>query len=108
MNPKLRVLVRLDLDCTSARIEAHGYVTTRSVEALYVVARRTNSLMPGLALVIDVTHAWVEPEALERLHACSDTGHLPAHIDPLQSACRLSILDPAEAGFAPSLMGLAA
>lgn len=110
MNSKLHVVVRLDLDKTCARIESariavRGHVTARSVEALYVVAKRTNSLMVGLALVLDLTQARVDLGALERLHACVGSGQLPAHIDTLQVGCRLSVLDPS--GYVPTATEMA-
>lgn len=58
------------------------------------MALRTNSLMPGLALILDVSHARVAKDALEELDSCSTTGRLPARIDPLQSDCRISVLGP--------------
>lgn len=94
MTDKLNVLVRVDIDCARAKIAAQGRVTTQSLQALYVVLKRANSLMEGLALEIDVTRARVEPDALKQLRACSQSHHLPAHIDPFQADCKLSILAP--------------
>jgi hypothetical protein len=94
MNHKLRVLVRLDLDGVSANIEVRGNVTHRSIQALYVVAKRVNSLLSNMALVFDLSHAHVEPEALAALHSCSRTRHLPAAVDPEQSNYRLRIIKP--------------
>ena len=95
MDPKLRILVRLDLDCTSVSMVTSGHVTAESVGALYSVVKRANSLMQGLTVIIDVTAAQVDREALEQLQLCSHTKHLPAHIDPLQSDFQLKILAPA-------------
>ena len=95
MNDKLKVLVRLDLDCGQAEVAAQGHVTERSLQALYVVVKRANHLKEGLRLVVDVSHARVEPAAMEQLQACSESRHLPAAVDPLQSECRLSIVAPA-------------
>ena len=108
MNHKLRVLVRLDLDCGQAEVAAQGHVTPQSLQALYVVVKRANHLKEGLHLVLDVSHAVVEPAALEQLQECSASHHLPASIDPLQSECQLSILTPAETALAPRLRRLAA
>ncbi|WP_427006343.1 hypothetical protein [Pseudarthrobacter sp. H2] len=72
-------------------------MTARSLQALYVVVKRANHLREGLRLVVDVSHARVEPAAMEQLQACSDSHHLPAAIDPMQSECRLSIVAPADA-----------
>ena len=93
---KFHVLVRIDRDSARVRVQARGAVTGRNVQALYVVARRANSLMPTLALILDVSHAQVAGDALEELHNCSKVGHLPIRIDPLQTDCRISVLDPYE------------
>lgn len=112
MNDKLKVLVRLDLDCGQAEVAAQGHVTERSLQALYVVVKRANHLKDGLRLVVDVSHARVEPAAMEQLQACSESRHLPAAVDPMQSECRLSIVAPAAeadtAGTAAALSGAGA
>ncbi|MEZ2387968.1 hypothetical protein AB6813_00225 [bacterium RCC_150] len=95
MNEKIKVLVSVDLDCARARIATQGHVTVDSVQALYVVVKRANSLMQGLSLEIDMTSALVEADALAQLRACSQSHHLPARIDPSQADCRISILAPA-------------
>lgn len=110
MNTKLHVVVRLDLDRTcdrieSARITVRGHVTAESVDALYIVAKRANSLMAGLAVLLDLVQARVDPEALERLHVCASSGQLPTHIDTRQAGCRLSVLDPR--GYVPAATGTA-
>jgi hypothetical protein len=99
LNDKLKVLVRLDLDCGEAEVSAQGHVTARSLQALYVVVKRANHLREGLHLVVDVSHARVEPAAMEQLQACLESHHLPAAIDPMQSECSLSIVAPADEAF---------
>ena len=91
---KLQVLVRVDLDCAKARVAAQGHVTSKSVRGLYDVMKRANSLTAGMTLELDMTRARIEPDALEELRTCSRSHHLPAHVDPLQSDYRLSILAP--------------
>lgn len=91
---KLRVLVRVDLDCAKAQVATQGRVTSKSVHGLYDVMKRANSLTAGMTLELDMTRAWIEPDALEELRTCSRSHHLPAHVDPLQSEYRLSILAP--------------
>ena len=103
MTDKLRVLVRVDLDCARARVAAQGHVTGESVQGLYAVMKRANSLMAGLALEIDVTHARIEPDALEQLRVCALSRHLPPDIDPLQSDYTLTIRTPADAAPLPAL-----
>ncbi|MFF2299330.1 hypothetical protein [Arthrobacter sp. NPDC058127] len=108
MTDKLNVLVRVDIDCARAKIAAQGRVTTQNLQALYVVAKRANALMEGLALEIDVTRARVDPDALEQLRACSQSHHLPAHIDPFPTDCKLSILTPRDASTTMRNVSLAA
>jgi hypothetical protein len=91
---KLRVLVRVDLDCAKAQVAAQGHVTSTSVRGLYDVMKRANSLTAGMALELDMTRARIEPDALEELWTCSRSHHLPAHVHPFQSDYRLSILAP--------------
>ncbi|MCP9002095.1 hypothetical protein NFC73_20555 [Pseudarthrobacter sp. RMG13] len=94
MTDKLRVLVRVDLDCAKAQVAAQGHVTSHSVHGLYDVMKRANSLTADMTLEIDVTRAHIEPDALEELRACSRSHHLPARVDPFQADYRLSILAP--------------
>lgn len=96
MNNKLKVLVRLDLDCGEAEVAAQGHVTAKSLQALYVVVKRANHLKEGLRLVVDVSHANVDAAAMEQLQACSEAHHLPASIDPQQAECNLRILAPVD------------
>lgn len=91
---KLRVLVRVDLDCARAQVAAQGHVTCKSVRGLYDVMKRANSLTAGMTLELDMTRARIEPDALEELRACSRSHHLPVGVDPLQSDYRLSIFAP--------------
>lgn len=105
LNDKLKVLVRIDLECGQAEVAAQGHVTAKSLQALYVVVKRANHLKEGLLLVVDVSHARVEPAAMEQLQACSESRHLPAAIDPMQSECRLSIVAPADDAAAGAVVG---
>lgn len=94
VNSKLNIVVRIDLDHATALVIAKGHITVHSVNALYVVVKRANSLRDGLDVKLDVTHAWVDEEALEMLHTASDSQHLPARIDPDQAPCTISVLAP--------------
>ena len=94
MNEKLRVLVSVDLDGATARVKTQGHVTVQSIQGLYDVMKRADSLVPGLALELDMTLAEVEPQALEELRGCARTRHLPVQVDPLQRDYRFSILAP--------------
>ncbi len=94
MNSKLNIVVRVDLDHAKALVIAKGHITVHSVNALYVVVKRANSLLEGLDLKLDISHARVDEEALEMLHTASETHHLPARIDPQQAPCTISVLAP--------------
>ncbi|QOD02607.1 hypothetical protein IDT60_14785 [Pseudarthrobacter sp. BIM B-2242] len=94
MNSKLNIVVRMDLDHAKALVIAKGHITIHSVNALYVVVKRANSLMDGLDLKLDITHARVDEDALETLHAASESHHLPARIDPQQAPCTIHVLAP--------------
>ena len=107
MNSKLNIVVRVDLDHAKAQVIATGHVTVHSVNALYVVAKRANSLKHGLDLELDVSHARVDEAALEMLQASSETHHLPVKIDPGQAPCSISVLAPRRAT-AQAAMPLAA
>lgn len=97
MTEKIRLLVKMDIDGAQVRITAHGRLTSRSLHALYVVARRANGLMHGLALEIDVSGANVDPAAMEALRGCSQSRRLPALIDPQQSDVNISVRSSADA-----------
>ena len=94
MNDKLSVLVRVDLECAQAQVAARGHVTVQNIQALYVVVKRANSLLEGLVTEVDISHAMVDPVALEQLQASSRSHHLPERIDPLQAECRFSVVGP--------------
>ncbi|MBD1544381.1 hypothetical protein G9E11_19475 [Arthrobacter sp. IA7] len=94
MNEKLRVLVSVDLDGAKAQVKTQGHVTVQSIKGLYDVMKRADSLVPGLALELDMTLAEVEPQAMEELRGCARTHHFPLQVDPLQRNYRFSILAP--------------
>jgi hypothetical protein len=94
LNSKLNIVVRVDLDHARAQVIAKGHITVHSVNALYVVVKRANSLRKGLGVELDISHARVDREALEMLHDSSATHHLPARIDPDQAPCTISVLAP--------------
>ena len=94
MSGKLKVTVRVDLECSAAHIEVRGRVDERNVLALYSLAKRANSLAAGLQITIDLQNASVDGAVLAHLQGCAEAGALPAHADPGQSDCRLRILAP--------------
>lgn len=107
INDKLKVLVRVDLECASAHIEVRGLVSGRNVRALYVLAKRASSIVPDLEVVFDLAGADVKPEALKQLNMCRESGHLPVLVDPMQADFRLHIIPPAHAAH-PEMFGLTA
>ena len=92
MNSKLNIVVRVDLDHSTAKVIAKGHITVHSINALYVVAKRANSLKGGLDLELDISGAWVDEEALDMLRSASESRQLPAMIDPDQQPCTISVL----------------
>ena len=94
LNSKLNIVVRVDLDHAKALVIAKGHITVHSVNALYVVVKRANSLREGLDLKLDISHARVDEEALAMLNTASEAHHLPARIDPQQAPCTISVLAP--------------
>jgi len=92
LNSKLNIMVRIDLDRSKAQVIAKGHITIHSINALYVVAKRANSLKGGLDLELDISGAWVDEDALEMLRSAARTRHLPAIIDPEQAPCTISVL----------------
>lgn len=102
MNSKLNIVVRVDLDRARAKVIAKGHITVHSVNALYVVAKRANSLREGLDLELDISHARVDDAALEMLRTSSETHHLPTMIDPQQAPCTISVLAPRRKAAVPA------
>lgn len=98
----------MDLECSHARIEIRGSVDVRNVQALYVVAKRTNAIMPGLDIVLDLKRATVQPEVMAQLLKYAAARQLPTKIDPGQSECRLSVSASAAPAQTPSSLALAA
>lgn len=92
LNSKLNIVVRVDLDHSKAKVIAKGHITVHSINALYVVAKRANSLKGGLDLELDISGAWVDEEALDMLRSASESRQLPAMIDPDQQPCTISVL----------------
>jgi hypothetical protein len=91
---KLKVLVSMDVDCDSARIEVKGNVDSRNVQALHAVARRVNTLMPGLGIVLDLAAASATREAAQELRECADAQALPAGAGQDPVPCNLSAVLP--------------
>lgn len=91
---RLKVLIRIDADTESARIEVRGVVTAANVRALYVVARRVSAKLPGHEIVIDLAHALVSAAAIEELRDRARLSQLSSGVDAAETPCRLRIVDP--------------
>ncbi|WP_051441875.1 hypothetical protein [Arthrobacter sp. H14] len=94
-NPRLDVLVGVNLDGGTIRIVVRGTVTGQNLRAVYVLAKRANGVAEDLDIVVDFRDAAVEPGPLEEILSVSREGRLPASVDPFQSPCRLLVLQPA-------------
>ncbi len=99
MEPKLRVVIKLDIDGRQVRLEVRGRVTVQNSKVLYVLARRANTAVPGLDVVLDLRKARVGAEAMAGLNRCSETGKVPvltgALVEETFAPRQLSILNPA-------------
>lgn len=98
MEPKLRVVVKLDIDLRQVRLEVRGRVTEQNCRVLYVLARRANAAMPGLNVMLDLNRATVTPDALAGLRRSSETGTFPILTGRTEDALaprQLHILAPA-------------
>lgn len=94
---RLKVTVRIEENLQAARIEVRGVVTPENLRALYVVARRTSTLLPGREIILDLTRARAALEAITALH---DPDQLPqlTGSGTSNTPCRLRVMDPMGAG----------
>jgi hypothetical protein len=67
---KIRVLVRLDVDTTSAHLEVAGCLTPLSCQALFPILDRVRGLTPDLCITVDLNGAsHIEDAAMALLQA---------------------------------------
>jgi hypothetical protein len=90
---RLRVLVHIDPNMERARIEVRGTVTAANIRALYIIARRVRTLLPGREIVLDLTKARAVEEAITALHDPAQLTELSGE-GTSERPCRFSILDP--------------
>lgn len=90
---RLKVLVHIDPNMERARIEVRGTVTAANIRALYIIARRARTLLPGREIVLDLTKARAVEEAITALHDAAQLTELSGE-GTTEHPCRLSILDP--------------
>ncbi|MCG2622376.1 hypothetical protein LVY72_10660 [Arthrobacter sp. I2-34] len=91
---KLRVLVKLDTEQASAVIRVEGTLTQANLHALYSITARTNALLPGLEITIDLSGARAVDEALQELIGVARRATLPEAAVREHAACRLRVLEP--------------
>jgi hypothetical protein len=90
---RLKVLVHIDANMERARIEVRGTVTAANIRALYIIARRARTLLPGREIVLDLTKARAVEEAITALHDPAQLTEISGE-GTSERPCRLSILDP--------------
>jgi hypothetical protein len=91
---RLKIHVHIDDRLQTASIEVRGTLTVANLRALYVIARRTNALLPGREIVIDLTHARAAAEAVNALHDPVQLNNLAVASGSKGLLCPLRILDP--------------
>ncbi|WP_139005469.1 hypothetical protein [Arthrobacter crystallopoietes] len=89
--------VRLDTDLRSTHIHVIGLVTPNNLQALYAIARRANTLQPGMNIFIDLSRARVKDEALADLQHVARSHRLPRKLDPQSDRCQIRIVEPTAA-----------
>lgn len=68
MEPKLSVVVRVDLDAHQVRIVVTGHLTGLNQQGLHPLMRRASTLTPGLRMVVDCSAAVLtDPAVLDLL-----------------------------------------
>lgn len=68
MEPKLSVVIRIELDAHRVRIVVTGRLTGLNQQALHLLIDRARTLTPGARVVIDLSSAVIaEPAGLELL-----------------------------------------
>lgn len=91
MHHKLSVLVQVDLDGRHVRLVVTGCLTEINHRALCPVVRRARTLVPGIAVIVDVTSAHhVEPAAVDLLRWAAE------HDDAVEGTQPVSFVLPPE------------
>ncbi|MEX5259752.1 hypothetical protein [Kocuria sp. CPCC 205263] len=89
MDHKLSVLVQMDLENRSVRLVVTGCVTEANQHVLYPLVRRARTLIPPVAVSVDLTSAGhVEAIAVDLLRWTID------HDEPVPGADPVRILTP--------------
>lgn len=90
---RLKIVVHIDSNMERACIEVRGTLTPANIRALYVIARRARTLLPGKEIVLDLTVARAAGETITALHDPVQITELSGE-GTSEKPCRLSILDP--------------
>ncbi|MFE4836669.1 hypothetical protein ACFRAU_18565 [Arthrobacter sp. NPDC056691] len=90
---RLKVVVHIDANMERACIEVRGTLTPANIRALYVVARRARTLLPGKDLILDLSMARAAMDTITALHDPAQLTQLSGE-GTSEKPCRLSILDP--------------
>jgi hypothetical protein len=90
---RLKVVVHIDANMERARIEVRGTLTPANIRALYVVARRARTLLPGKEIILDLSMARAAMDTITALHDPAQLTQLSGE-GTSEKPCRLSILDP--------------
>jgi hypothetical protein len=90
---RLKVVVHIDANMERACIEVRGTLTPANIRALYVVARRARTLLPGKEIVLDLSMARAAMDTITALHDPAQLTQLSGE-GTSEKPCRLSILDP--------------
>ncbi|MDQ1056142.1 hypothetical protein QFZ23_000043 [Arthrobacter globiformis] len=90
---RLKVVVHIDANMERACIEVRGTLTPANSRALYVVARRARTLLPGKEIILDLSMARAAMDTITALHDPAQLTQLSGE-GTSEKPCRLSILDP--------------
>jgi hypothetical protein len=90
---RLKVVVHIDANMERACIEVRGTLTPANIRALYVVARRARTLLPGKEIILDLSMARAAMDTITALHDPAQLIQLSGE-GTSEKPCRLSILDP--------------
>jgi ABC-type transporter Mla MlaB component len=57
MNPKLAVLLQVDLEANHVNVAVTGHLTETNQQALYPLINRARALVPGIRITVDLSGA---------------------------------------------------
>ncbi len=101
MNHKLRVLIRLDIDRTSATLSVTGCLTESSAPALFPLIRRAGAMIKGPKIIVELDQAkHVDQAGIDLLKKFA--------ADPTLSRCAhaINISVPAALPLCPALQSI--